>query len=67
MMIRDESLDQAADRAHAAMFEGELAAEGIERELWRNVVRAVLRTPAIMADWDELRAENRRLRAENVR
>lgn len=38
-------LDAAADRAHNAYFEGELAESGIERELWRNVVRAVRLAP----------------------
>lgn len=34
-------LDRAAEAAHAAYFDGDLQAEGIERELWRDVVRAV--------------------------
>lgn len=41
-------LDEAATRGHAAMFEGELAPDGVERTLWRQVVRAILETPGLM-------------------
>lgn len=70
-------LDPAAENGHDAMFEGELPAEGIERELWHKVVLAVLDTPGLLpakaaaarADaqiWrracDDLAADNERLK-----
>lgn len=44
---RSKLIDLAAERGYCAMFEGVLA-DGIERELWRKVVEAVLATPGLM-------------------
>jgi hypothetical protein len=41
-IVDEATLDAAAERGHNAMFYGELAASGVERELWRSVVRGVL-------------------------
>lgn len=46
-----ELLDAAAERGHNAMFEGDLPAEGIERELWHKVVLAVLDDPQLLPHW----------------
>jgi len=46
-----ELVDAAAERGHNAMFEGELAADGIERDLWRQVVLAVLADPRLLPHW----------------
>ncbi|MGW4525153.1 hypothetical protein [Amycolatopsis sp. NPDC004378] len=46
-----ELLDAAAERGHNAMFEGELAADGIERDLWHKVVLAVLADPQLLSHW----------------
>lgn len=48
-------LDEAATRGHAAMFEGELPPDGIERALWRQVVRAILETPGLMIKVDDIK------------
>lgn len=44
-----DTLDRAAEAGHDALFDGALAESGIERELWRNVVRAVAATPGLLA------------------
>ncbi|GAB3156445.1 hypothetical protein GCM10027258_62890 [Amycolatopsis stemonae] len=46
-----ELLDAAAERGHNAMFEGDLPAEGIERDLWHKVVLAVLDDPRLLPHW----------------
>lgn len=44
-------LDAAAERGHDAMFEGQLPADGIERDLWHQVVLAVLDDPQLLPAW----------------
>lgn len=46
-----ELLDAAAERGHDAMFEGTLAESGIERDLWHQVVLAVLADPRLLPHW----------------
>jgi hypothetical protein len=47
-------IDQAAERAHEAMHDCQLAEGGIERDLWRQVVRAVLETPGLMITAEDI-------------
>lgn len=44
-------LNAAAERAHEAMHDCELAPDGIERELWQKVVLAVLDDPRLLPAW----------------
>lgn len=44
-------LNAAAERAHEAMHDCELAPDGIERELWQKVVLAVLDDPELLPAW----------------
>ena len=46
-----ELLNAAAERAHEAMHDCELAPDGIERELWQKVVLAVLADPRLLPAW----------------
>lgn len=44
-------LNAAAERAYQAMHDCELAAGGIERDLWQKVVLAVLADPSLLPAW----------------
>jgi len=61
-----ELLDAAAKRGHSAMTNGELPAEGDERDLWHKVALAILNDPNLLpacVHAAEVRAERDQLKA----